>query len=166
MKLYEINDELRKLWDKIAEQDGEMLEEDIKALDELALAKDEKIKGYGILIRELSGEIADCAAEIKRIENISEKKENRLKWLKERLTAFMQEQDIPKFESIEVNISFKKSYPLRGAEQAYIDGKLPKEFIKQTITEKPDKTAIKDFIKNGGTVEGCYIGEEHNIQVK
>ena len=39
---------------KIYEQEGEVSEEDMQALEELNLAKDEKIKGYGIIIRELN----------------------------------------------------------------------------------------------------------------
>ena len=160
MKLYEIDQNLRSLWNKISEQDGELLEEDIKALEELNLAKDDKIKGYGVIIRELDGEIADCKAETDRIKEISDRLKNRREWLVNNLKYFMQQQGIPKFESIEVNIAFRKSKSLEIDENA----NLPKEFIR--IKEEPDKKAITDFIKGGGTVDGCQLVEKENIQIK
>lgn len=160
MKLYEIDQNLRALWDKVMEQDGELLEEDLKALEELNLAKDDKIKGYGVIIRELDGEIADCKAETDRIKEISDRLKNRREWLVNNLKYFMQSQGIPKFESIEVNIAFRKSKSLEIDENA----NLPKEFIR--IKEEPDKKAITDFIKGGGTVDGCQLVEKENIQIK
>ena len=166
MKLFEINGKLRELWSKIEEQEGELLEEDIKAMEELELAKDEKLKGYGVIIRELDGDIAECKAELDRIKGISDRLKNRREWLVGILKGFMLENSIPKYESVEVTIGFRKSKSLEGAEQALIDGTLPKEFIVQTITEKPDKTAITNFIKGGGTVEGCQLVEKENISIK
>ena len=160
MKLYEIDKGLRELWMKIAEQEGELTEEDMAALEELNLAKDEKIKGYGVIIRELDGDIADCKAEMDRIKEISDKLKRRQEWLKTRLIEFMKSQGLPKFESVEVNIGFRKSKSLEIAENI----NLPKEFIR--ITETPDKKAITDFIKAGGTVEGCELIEKENIQIK
>ena len=166
MKLYEIDLAFRTLWEKIAEQDGEMTEEDIKALDDLELAKDEKIKAYGVLIREYDKDMESYYNEIQRLQNEFHKLKEKRDWLFDRLKAFMLEHNELKFNSPEVNIVFRKSYPIYGAEQAFKDGKLPKQFITQTVTEKPDKTAIKAFLKDGGTIEGVYIGEEQNMSVK
>lgn len=166
MRLFDIDKNLRDLWTKIAEQDGELTQEDLQALEDLNLAKDEKIKGYGIIIRELTNDIADCKAEIDRITEIQTKLKNRREWLSKRLTDFMQGQGIPKFESVEVNISFRKSYQLEGAETSLADGKLPKEFVVVQTVEKADKKAITDFIKNGGKVDGCELIEKQNIQIK
>ncbi len=166
MRLYDINEELRKLWDKVMSQDGELTEEDIKALEELNLAKDEKIKGYGVIIRELETEIGCLRAESKRLKELTEKKEKRCEWLANRLKDFMLGNGINKFDSVEVNISFRKSYTVMGAEEDLKNGTLSKTFINQTIIEKPDKTAIKDYLKDGGTLKGCYIGVEEHIQIK
>ena len=160
MKLYEIDQNLRSLWDKIAEQDGEMTDEDLQALEELNLAKDEKIKGYGVLIRELQSEIAEYTAEITRIKKLVEKKVKLSDRLTERLKDFMLTNGEARYESLEVNISFRKSSSLEIAENT----ELPKEFIR--ITETPDKKAITDFIKSGGTIDGCELVEKENIQIK
>lgn len=160
MRLYEIDYNLRILWDKIAEQDGDLTEEDIQALNELELAKNDKLEGYGVIIREIECDILDCQAEMKRIKEICEKKKKAVERLRTVLKDFMNNNDIPKFESLKVNISFRKSKSLEIDENA----ELPKEFLR--IKEEPDKTAITDYIKSGGIIEGCRIVEKDNIQIK
>ena len=160
MKLYEIDNGLRDLWAKIAEQEGEFTEEDLQQLEELNLAKDEKLKGYGVIVRELDGEIAALKAETDGLKEITDKTKRKREWLVNRLDEFMKANGIPKFESIEVNIAFRKSKSLEIDENA----ELPKEFIR--IKEEADKKAITDFIKSGGTVDGCRLIEKENIQIK
>ena len=67
MKLYEIDNRLRDLWEKIVNQEGELTEEDMRALNDLELASKEKMDGYGVIIRETQTEIEECQNEIKRI---------------------------------------------------------------------------------------------------
>lgn len=160
MKLYEIDYKIRELWNKIIEQDGELTEEDIQTLESLEVAKDEKVKAYGVIIRELDGEIDDCEGEIKRIKEIADKRKRNRERLKNTLKEFMLNNDMPKYESVEVNISFRKSKALEIQEGV----ELPNEFLK--VKTEPDKTAITDYIKNGGVVEGCQIVEKSNIQIK
>ena len=160
MKLFEIDKSIREFWDKIMEQDGELTEEDIKTFDELEVAKNDKLKAYGVIIRELKADIDTCKAEKKRLEDMAKRLENRQEWLKSRLIEFMNNNKIDKFESPEVNISFRKSQSLNDGDIE----KLPEQFIK--IEKKADKTAIKDFIKNGGTIDGWYIEDNKNIQIK
>ena len=160
MKLYEIDYKIREFWNKVMEQDGELTEEDMLELESLEVAKDEKVKAYGVIIREISSEIAECKAEIDRIKEIADKRKRYLERLKTTLKDFMINNNMPKYESLEVNISFRKSKALEISEQADI----PVEFMK--IKSEPDKTAITDFIKNGGVVEGCQLVERSNIQIK
>lgn len=160
MKLYEIDCKIREFWNKIIEQDGELTEEDIQTLESLEVAKDEKVKAYGVIIREISAEIDECKAEIDRIKEIADKRKRNLERLKNTLKEFMLNNDIPKYESLEVNISFRKSKALEIEEGI----ELPNEFLK--VKTEPNKTAITDFIKNGGVIEGCQLVERSNIQIK
>lgn len=160
MKLYEIDKSLRELWDKIAEQDGELTEDDIAALESLSLEADDKIKGYGVIIKDLTAEIERCEAEIKRVKEISDRRKRKREWLENNLKDFMLNNNIPKYESVEVSVKFTTSKPLQIAETAEI----PKEFMR--IKEEPDKTAIKEYLNNGGIIEGCEIIEKKNIQIK
>ena len=160
MKLYEIDQGLRALWDKIIEQDGELTEEDAQALDELEVAKDEKVKGYGLIIRETVSEIARVKAETERLNKIGKAMQNKVDWLTSRLSGFMHEHQINEFKSLEVNITFRNSKSLYIADGT----KLAKKWLK--VETKPDRQAIKDFINAGGKVKGCSIVENSNIQIK
>lgn len=160
MKLYEIDQGIRTLWDKIIEQDGELSEEDIQALESLELAKDEKIKGYGVVIRETIADITRLNEEMARLKKIERTMNNKVEWLTSRLSNFMQEHKINEYKSLEVNIGFRTSRSL------YIEdgAKLAKKWLK--VETKPDRQAIKDFINAGGKVKGCQIVENNKIQIK
>lgn len=160
MKLYEIDNSIRELWNKIIEQDGEMSEEDIQALESLEVAKEEKLKGYGVVIRETEGEIATIKAEIERLNKLAKTMQNKADWLKNSLSYFMTTNELKEFKSVEVNIGFRTSKQL----QIEDEKKLAKKWFKVEL--KPDKQAIKDFINAGGKVKGCQIVEKQNIQIK
>ena len=160
MRLYEIDTNLRSLWDKIAEQEGELTEEDIQALNELEIALNDKLEGYGVIIRELNAEIEECNAEIKRITEIAKHKKNASERLKKTLQEYMLNNELDKFESLKVKISFRKSQSLEIEEGA----ELPDDLMR--IKKEPDKTAIKEYIVNGGELKGVFLLDKKNIQIK
>lgn len=160
MKLYEIDCKIREFWNKVIEQDGELTEEDIQTLESLEVAKDEKIKGYGVIIKELKAEKGVIKAEAERLDKLSKSIDKKVEWLTNRLEAFMSEHELKDFKSVEVNIGFRTSKQL----QIEDESKLAKKWLK--VETKPDKQAIKDFINAGGKVKGCQIIEKQNIQIK
>ena len=96
-------------------------------------------------------------ARLKKIERVMN---NKVEWLTDRLSTFMQDHQIKEFKSLEVNIGFRTSKSLVIDEQT----KLAKKWLK--VETRPDKQAIKDFITAGGKVKGCSIVEKTNIQIK
>ena len=55
----------------------------------------------------------------------------------------------------------------RDNSEASIDEKaLPADFVVETVTTKPDKTAIKKAIQAGEDVTGASLVENRNIQIK
>ena len=162
MKLYEINAEFRALWQRIAENDGELSQDDFDLLEALEIAKDEKVKAYGVVIREMISEQAQVKVEIERLEKISKRMSNRVEWLKGNLSVFMLENEMPEYKSTEVNITFRRSQKLLIDK----DVKLAKKWLRTKIQVEPDKILISEFIKAGGKVKGCQIVECENIQIK
>lgn len=160
MNLYEIDKNISDLWEKILRQDGELTEEDAKLLESLSLARDTKLKGYGVLIRESVSWLASINLELARLSKLKKQTESKIDWLTNRLSTYMQENNILEYKSIEVNITFRPSTSLEIEDGCKLDSKWLR-----TKTE-PDKQAIKDFISNGGVVEGCKIVEKQNIQIK
>ena len=162
MKLYEINQNFRDLWIKVEEQEGELTEEDIQALESLELAKDEKVKAYGVIHREIMSDINGVKQEIERLKKIEKRLQNKADWLENSLSMFMLENDMKEYKSVEVNISFRASKQLKIEDEMLV----PREWLKEEVVVKPDKQAIKTFIENGGKVEGCEIISKQNIQIK
>ena len=160
MKLYEIDNNLRALWGKIAEQEGELTESDLQALNDLELAQNEKLEGYGVIIREMQAEIEECDAEVKRIKKLAQTKRNKVERLKKYLQEFMLNNEIDKFESIKVKLSFRKSQSLEIEEGA----ELPNELMRVKL--EPDKTAIKDYIEHGGQLKGVFLLDKQNLKIK
>lgn len=160
MRLYDIDVNLRALWNKIAEQEGEITEEDMQMLNELEIAKNDKLEGYGVIIREMKSEIDECDTEMKRIKEIADRKKNAMERLKKSLQEFMIGNEIDKFESVKVKLSFRKSQSLEIEEDAII----PEDLMR--IKKEPDKTAIKEFIVNGGELQGVHLLDKKNIQIK
>lgn len=162
MKLYEIDNNLRAVWDRIAEQEGELTEQDISELESLEIAKDEKIKGYGVIIREIMSDITKVSQEIERLETLKKRLQTKANWLTSNLSRFMHDNQMKEYKSLEVNITFRASKQL----QIFDEGKLAKKWFRTEKVIKVDKQAIKDFINAGGKVKGCEIIEKQNIQIK
>lgn len=162
MKLYDIDYQIRALWEKIIDQDGELTQEDIEALETLEVAKDKKIKGYGLIIRESIAEIGVIKAEIDRLNKLLKTKQSKTDWLTSNLSRFMHDNQMNEYKSLEVNITFRPS------KQLYIEDEstLAKKWFKTEKVTKIDRQAIKDFISKGGKVKGCQIVEKQNIQIK
>ena len=160
MKLYEIDNSIRGLWDRVIEQDGELTPEDMQELENLEVAKDEKIKGIGLFHREIVSDIAKVSQEIDRLKKIEKRLQAKADWFENYLSSFMIGNNMKEFKSLEVNITFRNSKSLQ-----IVDGtKLAKKWLK--VETKPDRQAIKDFISAGGKVKGCSIVENTNIQIK
>lgn len=82
MNLFQISAELRSIYDTIEENEGELTPELDEALTISQENFKQKINDYVMLIRNLDGQIDQCAIEAKRIAAVKKSKEN----LKERLS--------------------------------------------------------------------------------
>lgn len=160
MNLYSIKEEFRAWQMKIAEQDGELTEEDLQVFNELEGLAEDKIEAYAVIIKESLAEAEMIKAEADRLSAMMKKKLNLAEKLKKNLDEFMVEQGRDKFESVKTKISYRKSTALE------IDGtaEVPVKF--QKIKTEIDKTAITNFLKEGNVLEGFQLVERRNIQIK
>lgn len=160
MNLYEIKEQYRSWQQKIAEQDGELTEEDLKVFSELEGLAEDKIDAYAVIIKESLSEADIYKAEAERLLEMAKKKSNLAERLKKNLDGFMQEQGRQKFESVKTVISYRKSTVLEIDQEV----KIPKRFLK--IEEKIDKAKIKEHLSTGGKLKGCALVTKQNIQIK
>lgn len=154
MNLYEINHEILNCVD----DDGEII--DIDRLNELNLEFNTKVGNIARWIVNLDAEI-NAYKERKNLfasrQKVAENKKERLKkYLSEVLNG-------RKWQDNDVRITWRKSQSV----DIFGDPKdLPPHFVVAETTYKPDKTKIKEVLKEGEIIDGCRLVESNNINIK
>lgn len=162
LSLYVIQQEYISLAEQIIDNDG-LLSEEMEAA--LQINKDQlenKSQCYGFIVRQLEGECDMIDNEIKRLEAMKKSRGKTVDRLKESVSKAMQLYEIDKIETPTLKISFRKSESIEIEEESLIDEK----FMTVKTTKTPNKTAIKEAIKNGEIVLGVTLKQNQNIQFK
>ena len=152
MNIYDIN----RAIENCVTEDGEVIDE--QALTELMMAKEEKIENVACWIKNLTAEAEAIKAEKERLAERQKKAEEKAESLKKWL-AFALEGE--KFTTARVAISYRKSVSVQVDESL-----LDKKYMKEKVTYTPDKTALKKALQAGENIEGAYLEEKQNIQIK
>lgn len=157
--LYEINAELEQLWAKcFDEETGEIDETLYDEFNNLQLARDEKIENIACWIKNLR---ADADA-FKKEKEAFYTREKAAKNKAESLTRYISSVlNGEKFSTSRVSISFSKSSAVECPDISSV----PTEYLKFAVPSL-DKMAVKQAFKQGTDVEGCYLVEKQNIQIK
>ena len=165
MKLYEINDKIYELLNQeiMDPETGEIL--DINGFDqlkELELAREVKIENTGLFIKNLDADVAALKEEEKRLAERRKVKENKLNWTKRFLDEFLKAEDVAKFETPKVKMSFRKSESVCINDEEMI----PAEYFKFKMIKTPDKVTMKKHLKEGAEIAGAELVVNMNLQVK
>lgn len=160
--LYEITREYLEALDhlEIDEETGEIL--NAEELDKLAGAFDEKAESVACYIKNLiafAGNLKEEEANLAKRRKSAEKK---VDYLKTFLASCMDAAGREKFNGVKAIVSFRKSVAVQIDDEAA----LPADFKVETVTVKPDKTAIKKAILDGTEVSGASLVENRNIKIK
>lgn len=142
--LYEITDKYLKVLDnlEIDEETGEIL--NAEELDELSGAFEEKSEAVACYIKNSEVFIGDLKAEEANLAKRRKQTEKRIDYLKNVLTACLDAAGRDKVETTKVRVSFRKSVAVSIDDEKA----LPADFVVETVTTKPDKTAIKKATSN------------------
>lgn len=100
--------------------------------------------------------------EIERLEKYLKSYENATNALKKIVSNTMETLNLTKIETESGRISIRKSQSVNIIEQ----DKIPSKYIKQTITEKVDKVAVKEDIKQGILVDGAILKTNYSLVIK
>lgn len=152
--IYEIN---QSILDCLDAETGEII--DAERLDALLMEKDQKIENVVCWIKNLVSDAEAIKAEKEALAEREAKCRKKAEDLKNWLSKILEGQ---KFSTAKCAVSFRKSTKLEILDAEII----PKEFMVETVTTKPDANAIKAMLKNGQQVNGCTLVENHNIQIK
>ncbi len=160
MTLYEINNRIIEVWQEAVDPDtGEIISDDaILRINELELAKDEKIEGCALYIKNLMAEAKAVKEEKDKLASRQKALENKAEKITEYISKYLGGE---KFSTPRVNISWRKSQAVDILDLS----KIPDTFLKYS-DPKPDKAAIKALLKAGGKVEGALLVENNNMTIK
>ncbi len=122
----------------------------------------DKIKGCGIMYKQLLSDIDAIKAEETRLANRRRSIEKGVNRIKNNLDNTLKRLELPVFNTPQVSITFRSSTKTEILDERLI----PEEFINEKITRTPMKDEIKKAIKDGMEVPGAVLIECQNIQIK
>lgn len=154
MNLYEID---QAIIDLVDPETGEIL--DFERLEELQLARSAKIENIACYIKNLEHDAAGYKAQMDAFAERKKAAERKVERLRNLLVQYLGGE---KFSSERCAVSFRRSEVVQFAD---ID-KIPERYLIAKTTYQADKVAIKEALKAGEIVEGCWIETNLNAQIK
>ena len=153
MKLYEINEQILNCVDA---ETGEVI--DPEKLNELQIAKDEKLENLALWYKDLLAEANALKDEKEAFAAREKVAKNKAESIKNYLSYILNGDN---FKTTKCVLSFRKS------EKCIVDDiySIPESFLKYA-EPKADLTEIKKAIKNGEEIKGAHLEETQNIQIK
>ena len=160
--IFKIQSEYQQLVNELIDNGGELTPE----LElNLQITKDNfhsKSENYAFITRQFDAEMDIIDNEIKRLQQAKKTREKAIDRLKANIEMAMNTFEVDKIETPLIKISFRKS------ESVEIEdvNQLPNEYKVIKVTEAADKFKIKDAIKAGIEIIGCYLKTNRNLQIK
>ena len=156
MTLYELDKAIAD-FELIVNEDGEVL--NIDELDELQLAREQKIEGISLWIKNLEAEKEAVKHEKDNFADREKRLGKKIDSLKGYLTYAL---DGQKFSTPKVAVSFRKSESVLIKDEYLI----PDDYCEFTVTRRPNKTNLKKALKDGKEIMGVELVEKSNVQIK
>ena len=164
MKLYEIAQEYEAFL--AAVENGDIPEEAISdTLEAIKGTLEDKADNVACVIKNLLAEIEAMKVEEDRLKERREQKERRAKSMKAYLTDTLLHAGINKIESARNKITFRKSESVVIDDESAFVACAPSSLLTYK-DPSPNRTAIKEALKNGEEVFHVHIETKQNIQIK
>lgn len=123
----------------------------------------QKAENYALLIRQIEGKVSVIKAEMDRLKVLMTSKQNTATRLKDNIKKAMDMYDVKSIEGNLVKLTLRNN-----AASVVIsdDAKIPKKFIVKTVSEAPDKKAIKEYLQDGKVIEGVTLVSTQSVMIK
>ena len=164
MSIYNITDEFSQIMAEIESNGGEISPEIDEKLQINQFNLIEKTTNYVHVIKTLDSECDIIDIEIKRLQELKKQRSNFTQSLKDRLKNAMQAMELTEIKTALNKINFRKSESVE-----IIDAdKIPKKYKTIVIEEKPNKTALKEYLNTLPKRANKYakISTNMNISIK
>lgn len=138
---------------------------DFDKLDQLTMARDQKLENIALYIKSLEADAAAIKAEEKALADRRKVKENKAERLREYLGGALGGQP---FETARVALSFRTSTPLRVTDERALVEWLEQNHDECLSYKAPTviKDGVKHLIKMGEAVPGAMLETKQNLQLK
>jgi hypothetical protein len=148
--IFQIKEDYILILDQIFTNEGEITPEleDRMKINEQELK--EKSLNYAAYIRKLESDNKTIKSESKRLKELADSNDSKIKRLKQNILDAMFLYKVGKIESPLIKISYRLSQSVNITDES----KLSDNFFTTKITKTPSKTAIKDAIDSGTEVKG------------
>ena len=158
MKLYEIDN---AILDCIDLETGEVI--DIERLDSLQMERDAKIENVALWIKDLKAEAEAIRAEKMALAERQKVAENKAESLKNWLAYAL---DGQKFSTAKCAISFRKTEKVEISDVGMIRLMKEHDELLNYRDPEPNKTAIKQALKDGLSVQGVQLVQNMSTIIK
>jgi hypothetical protein len=152
--LYEIDKSILECIDR---ETGEMIDPD--RLETLFMERNQKIENVALWIKNLQSDALAFKAEKEAFAEREKAANAKIEQLKKYLAQAL---DGQKFSTGKCAVSFRRSEQVEVLDETII----PRAYMVETVTYKPDKKLIKEMLKDGEQVSGCQLIENLNPQIK
>ena len=156
MNLYELNRAIAEFDLEIDEETGEVLNAD--ELDQITLARDEKIENIALWVKDLLAEAEAIKAEEQALAKRRKQAENKADWLKRYVAQALEGE---KFKTPKVSISYRTTKSTDIVDENVI----PEEYL-EPQKPKIKKADILAALKAEKEVPGAVLIEKKSIQIK
>ena len=162
MTLYEIDQAIiDALEGAIDPETGEVMDDALLAsYEKLQEDRDTKIENIGLFIKNLEAEADAVKLEAKKLTARAKASENKAEHLRSYLQHSLAGE---RFSTPRLNVSYRKSQKVEVDHVRLLD--IPDNLLRYKDPE-PDKTAIKEILKSGGTVPGCELVDSVSMIIK
>lgn len=160
MNIYEID---REIMECVDTETGEVI--DIEKLGELQLAREAKVEGIALWVKNIAAAAQNIRDEEKRLAERRRVLENKAESLKKYLADALAGQS---FETAKCRLSFRSSASVVIDDEEALTDWLTKNYRDDCIkySASVDKKAVGQILANGVKVNGAHIEHKNNLQIK
>lgn len=160
--IFNIKKEYLTLIQEVIDNDGEFTPELLEKVKINEQELQEKAVNYAYVVKKFEYDNKVIDEEINRLKELKESNKRKIDKLKEIVLESMRLCEIDKIEGQTLKLSFRKSEAVNIIDESKISDNL----MTTKITKTPNKTAIKEAIKEGADIKGAELVVNINLQIK
>lgn len=142
--------------------DEETGEIDSNKLDALIMERDKKIENLALWEKDLQAEADAIEKESRSLKERAETTRRKAESIKSYLTTALHGE---KFKTPRCSVSYRKSVAVDISPECNLS-ELTGRFKTEIVEIKPNKKAMKEYLQNGGKIDGVSLAEKQNIQIR